>query len=146
MLVTIPFKLARYHCRIPQCKYSVSRKDRRRNHERKCKIYLLKLLKEHYDLSCDIKWLSFAHDFGRNINFIYDLKVHCIHIIFEDPWHLINFFPVPYGNIRGRIYGFLHKQETDGTCSLSHIDGLALELIISMAKRSNTSLKKNMAL
>ena len=34
---------------------------------------LNKVLKEHHDLSCDIKWFSLAHNFGKNLNFKYSL-------------------------------------------------------------------------
>ena len=111
--------MPRYQCRRwwRGCRYSVSRKDRRRRHEEKCKveecrslsIHFFKLLKEHHDLSCDIKWFSLAHEFGRNNNFKYhivddDSVFESIYILFEDASHLIN-FDNPYERLR-RIYTF----------------------------------------
>ena len=111
--------MPRYQCKRWWwgCQYSVSRKDRRRKHQEKCKVVecrslsipLFKLLKEHHDLSCDIKWLSLAHDFGKNINFFYEIEggreYGSLYIIFEDSSHLIN-FDHPNERIR-RSYGFI---------------------------------------
>ena len=78
----------------------------------KKKILLNKLLKEHHDLSCDIKWLSLAHDFGKNINFHYNLQSVFngfeILVVFED---LSHFLDNPPTSLR-RVYGFFLRNES----------------------------------
>ena len=78
---------------------------------------LLKLLKEHHDLSSEIKWLSVAHDFGRNVIFKYNRGCHYISILFEDPWHLRNLGGPNY-DIRETTYHFIYIREGEGTHTL----------------------------
>ena len=74
-----------------------------------------KLLEEHHNLSCDIKWLSLAHDFGKDNKFQYNIDPYqwkdeyVIYIVFEDSSHLID-LDNPNNRVKGRLYGFvLHR-------------------------------------
>ena len=79
---------------------------------------LFKLLKEHHDLSCDIKWLSIAHDFGKNIYFWYRLEPRYIYgfglyIVFEDTSHLVD-LDNPSKPVKERVYYFpIHKNQAN---------------------------------
>ena len=97
------------------CGYSISGSDRKEKHEKKSTeqtILFIELLRQYYDASSEIKWLSLAHDFGRNIFFKYQIAgwwiYDTIEIIFEDPPDFSENDPV-YKNepIIERVYYFI---------------------------------------
>ena len=104
------------------CKYFVTNRGKGRilEHEKNCKILsrlskpYFKLLLIHHELSCDIKWLSLAHDFGRSINFKYVISYTdfstepVIYMVFEDPSHLIDHDHQKGYDVSSRLYGLKH--------------------------------------